>query len=89
MSIMSYDRYSDTHIIRPVHFPIFPYLISTAGLRSDLKASSRRCKNAVARMTPVPKCFPTKNKIDGMWRNGIFFDKVGNDTASRLLSKLV
>ena len=82
-------KYSDTHIISPVHFPIFPYFISRTGLLSDLKASSRRCKNAVARMTPVPKCFPMKNKIGGMWRNGTCFDRVGNDTATRLFNKTV
>ena len=69
--------------MRPAHLPIFPYLCSITGLCSDRKASSNRWMNAVASMTPVPKCFPIKKRIGGMCKKGISIDMAGNDTAGR------
>jgi len=39
--------------------------------------------NAVASMTPVPKCFPMKKTIGGMCKKGISIDMAGNDTAEK------
>ena len=36
---------------------------------------------AVARMTPVPKCFPMKKTTWGMRKMGICLDRVGKDAA--------
>ncbi len=68
----------------PVHLPILPYLSSTIGLCKDVKASPNRWMNAVARITPVPKCFPMKNRIDGIRKKGICCETMGNDTAAHV-----
>ena len=65
------------HTIRPVHSDL-----------SDLKASAKRCTNAVERMTPVPKCFPRKNTRFGMRMYFTRFDSEGNETASEDVGSL-
>lgn len=45
------------------------------------KASGSKCTNAVERMTPVPKCLPRKNTIDGTRTYLIRFESDGKETA--------
>ena len=63
----------ETHTMRPVHSDL-----------SDLNASARRCTNAVERMTPVTKCLPRKNTMDGMRMYLVRFDTEGNETADKI-----
>ena len=52
------------HTMSPVQSPILD-ISRTRWLLSDLKESWRRWTNAVDKMTPVPKCLPTKNNTRG------------------------
>lgn len=70
-----------THMISPVHLPRFPQRTLTSGFCKERNASSKRWIKAVARITPVPKCFPIKKTTAGMRNIGICLDIVGNDTA--------
>ena len=59
----------DASIIAPTHFlgppapP--PYFSLTSSLPRSVNASSSKCMNAVASMTPVPKCLPMKGMSEG------------------------
>lgn len=66
----------------PVQSPILD-ISRTWWLLSDLKASWRRWTNAVDRITPVPKCFPMKNKMRGIETRVVWVEMYGNDTAIR------
>ena len=70
-----------THTIIPAQRPTSRASFA-AGLRSALNASCRRCANAVARMTPVPKCFPTKKSTLGTRTARNAAVSVGNETAA-------
>jgi len=59
----------DASIIAPTHFlgppapP--PYFSLTSSFPRSVNASSSKCMNAVASMTPVPKCLPMKGMREG------------------------
>ncbi len=70
----------NTHTIIPAQFPT-RHCLFTSGSWRALKASCRRCANAVERMTPVPKCFPMKKRTLGTRMERKVDVTVGNETA--------
>lgn len=75
-------------MIRPVHLPTLPYLSLTALDNRASNESGKRCINAVARITPVPRCFPMKNRRSGICTKPLLL-MAGNETATSETAKML
>lgn len=75
-------------MIRPIQFPTLPYFSFTLRSSNELKESGNKCIKAVARITPVPKCFPIKNRTLGIRTIPVPLT-AGNETAIMDTARIV
>lgn len=83
LSMYGLGRDRRAYTIIPAQSPILFHLSLTIGWSRALNASCSRCTKAVERITPVPKCLPTKKRTLGTRIERNVAVIVGNETARR------